>query len=125
MRKREAVRFIRKMKEKIKEGKVVKDPNSLYEDKDGVSLYALKQSRYNDCDVKGLPIVREATCGCLIGLWYMVSKNENSFQPFAQFIGSVIPNKYGKDVSGATNVTKAGPKAMLRVLDKALKNLEA
>ena len=69
------------------------------------------------------------TCGCLIGLWYLTSGSQN-FEDFEKYIKSAIPKKYGPtDGYGssfsATRVTEAGPAEMLKVLNKALKKLEA
>ena len=114
MRKRQVISYIKKMKVKIQEGKVVKMSRNLFEDDFGKHLYSLEQN---------------PTCGCLIGLWYLTSGSQN-FEDFEKYIKSAIPKKYGPtDGYGssfsATRVTEAGPAEMLKVLNKALKKLEA
>lgn len=124
MRKREAIRFLRKVKQEIQEGHVVPDPHYLYSDKEGTRFYSKS----------AVLAATDKPCGCLIGLWYLISgENQYSVNGFKQYIGPVLPRKNKKDkynmlesfISKATAVTAKGPKAMLKVVNKALKRLEA
>ena len=101
----QALKIINKMQKLIQKGRVVKNPWSFYETKDGERFYSFEE-------------VTGSSCGCLIGLWNIAVGSEYYQEGITKYLEPFYPK------ISATAITAMGPKAMLKVLAKAEKALQ-
>ena len=90
---------LKKMRQMVKEGKIVKDPNNLYEDENGNEVL-------DDKDAK---------CGCLMGIAYIVAGGD--------YIHGLDPFLWERDET-CTMITKQGPEAMFKAINKQIAKAE-
>ena len=95
---KEELKTVRKMKTLIRNGKVVKNAGHLYEDNKGNVVRSRTDAKH----------------GCVMGLYFMVNKNND-----VDFISSFTYRSLMTcKPYGATALTEKGPKAMLKALDR-------
>lgn len=88
---------LKKMRQMVEQGKIVKDPYNLYEDDYGNEVI-------DDKDAK---------CGCLMGIAYMVAGGGNH-------ICGLDPFLWDRNET-CTSITKQGPEAMLKIIDEQIR----
>ena len=89
----------------VEQGKVVKNSSNLYEDKN-----------HKDCSDN----IKKAKYGCLLGLYHMIQESEKC----EKYINGLDPCYWGKFSCTTTAITKKGPEAMLKVIDKQIAKAE-
>ena len=87
---------LKKMRRMVEQGKVVKNSSNLYEDKN-----------HKDCSDN----IKKAKYGCLLGLYAIIQEHE-------KYINGLNPFYWSK--FSCTTITKKGPEAMLKVIDKQI-----